>query len=160
MIGQSHISLYRATSKVCVIPFLVLTRIINITTIVKLLVLRVQTNTPPPNRSILSYIYESRLFTIKLLVPRRRTNTTRPHRSISRYILSTCVLQGFTCVPTIGTRAYETSPSRSSWLLRVHQVRPCRRPDNGHCPLSNGVWNQVHTWALPTVWDNRYFSMI
>ena len=96
------------------------------------------------------YIYEARVFTIKLLIPHRRTNNTRPHCSISSYIQSTCVLQGFTCVSIIGTHTYDPSPPQSSWFLRVHQVGPCRRPDNGHYPITNELRNPVHNLDLPT----------
>ena len=105
------------------------------------------------------------------MVPFGRANTTRPHCSIPSYIRSTCVPRGFTCVPIIGTHTYqqyqdchldtigsswtnyrhEPLPSRSSWFSRVHQVGPCRRPENGHYPLSNGVRNPAHIWALPTL---------
>ena len=97
------------------------------------------------------YIYEARMFMLKLLVQHVRANTTLPHRSILRYIQSTCTIRGFRCVYIIDTHAYEPSPSRSSWFSRVFQVGPSRRPDNGHYPLSNGVWNPFHTWALPKI---------
>ena len=132
-------------------PFLVLTRTSNITAIAKLLFPRGQTNTTRPHCSISSYIYEPCVFPFKLLVPRGRSNTTRPHWSISSYIRSTYVIWGITYVPILGTHVYNPLPSRSSWFLRVRQVGPCRRPDNRHYPLSDGVSNLVRTWALPTV---------
>ena len=45
---------------------------------------------------------------------------------------------------------HEPLPYQSSWFSRVNQVGPCKSPDNGHYPLSNGVWNPVHIWALST----------
>ena len=137
-------------------PFLVLTRTSNKPAIVKLLVPRGRTNTTRPHRSISSYIYKARVFTFNLMVPRRRANTTRPHRSVSIYIRRTCAIRGFTCVSIIYTHTYEPSPSRSSWFSRVLQVGPCRWPDNGHCLLSNGVWNPVHTWDLPKKYYTSY----
>ena len=132
------------------LPFLVLTHTINITAITKLLVPRGQTNTTLPHRYISSYIYEARVSTFKLLILRGRAKTTRPHHSISSYIRSMCALQGFACVSIIDTHTYKPSPSSSSWFLRVLQVGLCRRPDNGHYLLSNGVRDPVHTWAIPT----------
>ena len=85
------------------------------------------------------------------MVPCWQSNTMRPHCSISSYTRSRLALQGFTCVSIIDTHTYEPSPSRSSWFLRFLQVGPSRSPDNGHYPLSNGVRNPVHTWALPTL---------
>ena len=90
------------------------------------------------------------MFTFKILVLRGQANTTRPNCSILSYIWSTCALRRFTCVSIIDTHAYEPLPSWSSCFLRVLQVGPCRRPDNGHYPLSNGVRNHVHNLAIPT----------
>ena len=62
MIGYSHTSLYWATSKVRVLPFLVITRTSNIISTKKLLVPRGQTNTTRPHRSISSYKNTKHLF--------------------------------------------------------------------------------------------------
>ena len=130
---------------------MVLTQTSNITAIEKILVPRGRTNNTRPNHSLSTYIYESRVLMFKIMVPCGRANTMLPHCSISSYTRSRLALQGFTCVSIIDTHTYEPSPSRSSWFLRFLQVGPSRSPDNGHYPLSNGVRNPVHTWALPTL---------
>ena len=119
--------------------------------IAKLLVPLRQTNTKRPHQSILSYIYEASVFTFNIMVPRKRSNTLRPHCSISIYIRSTCALWGLTCVFIIDTYAYKPSPSQSFWFLIVIQVGPCRRPDNGHYPLSKRVQKPVYTWDIPEI---------
>ena len=152
MIIYSHISLYLATSKVRVFPFLVITRTSNRISIAKLLVPRGQTNTTRLHRSISSYIYIKHLFPHSTYSSRADERTPHALIAIYRYIYTKHMRSPRVYVCSIiFTHAYEPLPYQSSWFSRVHQVNPCISPGSGHYPLSNGVRNPVHTWVLLTI---------